>query len=350
MSPHRDFPQRLVVIMSMRIQRVRVTGLSLVYGLISLIMIFVNKVILSRKVIEPDALLIIQCLVGAVTVFCCSFASNYSLRITVPDFMVCLTVNISFVAAMLANSYTLKYLSIHMVTLLKCLAVVVTALAEYIIFKQYLKPIIWFSLFLIVIGSAIGLATDIEYSLIGYFWMLLAIVFATWYVVMSKTLVSHRDVPFFTAVFWNNFTGMWILFGYNFIMAKGGLGKLIDNVFGVFYDEQKALSPMFVVFSGILGLLLNVSTFSLLGETSATSYVVVGASKKILQAIISFIWFSTKPTVLNVISVMIGLSGATLYAYIKWIDSTHKLTSEDNELLMSKQFGRVQESQRSDDI
>jgi GDP-mannose transporter len=73
-----------------------------------------------------------------------------------------------------------------------------------------------------------------------------------------------------------------------------------------------------VIFSGILGLALSLSTFSLLGRTSATSYVVVGVAKKIGQAILSFIFFRKSVSLRNALSVLIGLAGATLYAFVKW--------------------------------
>jgi hypothetical protein len=78
------------------------------------------------------------------------------------------------------------------------------------------------------------------------------------------------------------------------------------------------LSVPLVLFSAVLGLALSVSTFSLLGKTSATSYVVVGVAKKLGQALLSFIFFRKSVNIRNGISVMIGLVGASMYAFVKW--------------------------------
>ncbi|OHT04124.1 GDP-mannose transporter GONST1-like protein [Tritrichomonas foetus] len=302
----------------------------------SLLMVFVNKLILRagkvNKVISPEDLLITQCGISAFLIAFLSFVHNFPLKISFSDFAVCSIVNIAFIGTMLANSYTLSYLSIHMVTLLKCLSVVVTAFGDRIFLGHHLSIQTWCSLFLIVIGSGFGLATDLEFSLIGYFWMFLSICFAACYVLLTKVLISHRDLHFFTAAFWNNLLSTFFLGLYIFIRnpSRGCINALFSS-FLIKNESSLYLSKGFIIFSGILGLALNIVTFSLLGETSATSYVVVGAGKKIFQAILSFVIFNTETSLTNILSVMIGLSGATLYAYIKFNENKNKEQKKRNE-------------------
>ena len=293
----------------------RVAILSIIYGILSVLMIFVNKLIVSGdNSVSPEALLIVQCIVSAMFIFLGSIIPRHTLRISWNDFCLCLVVNVAFVTTMLANSATLKHLSIHMVTLLKCCAVVVTALGERIVFEKEISRSTWVALIMIVIGSAIGYVSDLEFSLVGYLWMALAIVGSACYVILSKMLVSKASIPFFTAVFWNCFTSAIMLILYSII--RGSIGGVI----AVFTRETDSVahSPWFVIFSGVLGLALNISTFSLLGHASATSYVVVGAGKKIIQVIVSYLFFSREIVPANVAGVCIGLAGATYYGYIKW--------------------------------
>lgn len=315
-----------------------VTTLSVVYGLLSLLMIFVNKLILNAGkttlAVNPENLLIIQCAVSAILTYLLSFILDFPISVSFRDFEVSLLLNLAFIGVMLANSYSLRYLSIHMVTLLKCLSVVVTAIGDRIFLKHHFPSLVWFSLILIVFGSCLGLVTDIEFSAVGYFWMFLSIIFASIYVLLTKVLVSHRNLHFFTAVFWNNFLSTILLsISSCIIMRYLFPNKKRANPLEMFYlnSENIWLSPSFIIFSGVLGLLLNFSTFSLLGATSATSYVVVGASKKILQAILSYIIFQSKSNLTNAISVCIGLSGSTLYAYAKWNENKIKIKSLQND-------------------
>lgn len=298
-------------------------------------MVFVNKLILrdGKQLfnVTPENLLIIQCSVSAMLTIVLSFLMNFPLSISLQNFEVCLIENVAFIGVMLANSYSLRYLSIHMVTLLKCLSVVVTAVGDKIFLKHHFSSIIWASLILIVIGSSLGLITDIEFSMVGYFWMFLSIVFASIYVLLTKLLISHRKLHFMTAVFWNNLISTILLLFFSAVVNNYIFKKPYSSPLSLLTLDSKSkwLSPFFIIFSGILGLLLNLATFSLLGETSATSYVVVGASKKILQAILSFIIFNAKTTVINAFSICIGLSGSTLYAYAKWKENRTKHFEEE---------------------
>ena len=316
----------------------KVAILSLIYGLLSLIMIFVNKLILraakEKNSLYPENLLAIQCLISSFLIFLLSPILRFPLKIQFSDFTVCLIVNIAFIAVMLSNSYTLSYISIHMVTLLKCLSVVITAIGDRIFLHHVLSNMTWFSLFLIVIGSGLGLITDIEFSLTGYIWMFLSICFAACYVILTKVLISKRDLHFFTAAFWNNLLSTVFLSIYIFSSQKQGM----KSIFSPLHQDGDSifLSKYFIIFSGVLGLMLNISTFSLLGETSATSYVVVGAGKKIFQALLSFLFFNSSTSFTNILSVIIGLSGSTLYAYIKWKENNNMYIKriEDIESLL----------------
>jgi drug/metabolite transporter (DMT)-like permease len=336
--------------MAAALSQYRVVLLSVTYGLLSILMVFVNKLILragsDSGLVTPDSLLILQCASSAIIlVFICLFMGQ-PMKLALADLGVCVIVNLAFVATMLANSYSLRYLSIQMVTLLKCCSVVVTALGDLLFYKQHFGPLIWISLMLIVVGSAVGLVTDIEFSPVGYFWMALSIVFASSYVLTTKLLVSYRNVPFFTTVLWNNLLGTVFVLIYS-VLASGMHPLHVFKVLShIVFEETGSVYTRgwFVLFSGIVGLLLNISTFSLLGETSATSYVVVGAGKKILQALLSHLVFGAPTGLLNLGSVMVGLTGATVYAYAKWAEKAAKQRSDGLPLspkaeLIDKEMG-----------
>jgi drug/metabolite transporter (DMT)-like permease len=264
--------------------------------------------------------------------------TRYSLAISWSDLAVCAFVNLAFVVAMLANSYTLRYLSIHMVTLLKCCSVVVTAIGDHFCCGHRISGSYWVSLLLIVLGAMVGLATELEFSLLGCFWMVLSVLFSSGYVLLSKLLVSHRNIPFFTMVFWNNFLGTIVLTLYIFGSSQLKHKQFFQTVFSVFVARTSSffVSPYFVLFSGAIGLLLNISTFSLLGETSATSYVVVQTFKKIVQVTLSYLLVDATPTWTNVLSVATGIAGATIYAYLKWKDQNVARLASDATLLLKR--------------
>jgi uncharacterized membrane protein len=211
-----------------------------------------------------------------------------------------------------------------MVTLLKNVAIVFTACGDWFLLDHSLSLSCWISIILIVIGSSCAVITDVEFSLIGYVWMTLSCGFASAYILLSKRLLSGRNLHFFTLMFWNNLLSAIFLSGWAVIQDRAIVadwilqGKLPFQV-----------SKQLIVFSGFLGLALNLSTYSLLGSTSATSYVVVGVAKKVIQAGLSFVFFRKSATLRNALAVLIGLVGAALYAYVKWKEQ--KLVEEENK-------------------
>jgi hypothetical protein len=150
-------------------------------------------------------------------------------------------------------------------------------------------------------------------------------------------LISHRDIPFFTVVFWNNLLGTFVMTLYIAGTSQVKHRGFFESVFGVFLHGTRSffLTPGFILFSGALGLMLNISTFSLLGEASATSYVVVGASKKIVQAFLSYLVFNAEATWGNMLSVATGLCGATCYTYLKWKEQKTTPVLEDGRVLLN---------------
>lgn len=323
---------------------VKIAIYSIVYGILSISMVIINKLIVSsdRKNpnITPENLVIVQCAVSALCILVIALFTGAPIKISFNNFLLCILINLAFVMVTLSNSYTLKYLSIHMVTLLKCTSLFVTAIGDKFILHQNINLMSWVSLFLIVIGSSCGVATDLEFNLIGYIWMAISIIAATVYVILTKIFISHLNLHYFTASFWNNAISTVILC----------IGSIVrnyknPNILAVFtgLKTTKYHSNYFIIFSGVIGLMLNLSTYSLLGETSATSYVVVGVSKKIIQAIISYLFFDKLTSVWNIISVMIGLSGSCMYATVKFYDQKQSrrksvlgtpLEPDDEELLV----------------
>jgi drug/metabolite transporter (DMT)-like permease len=291
--------------------------LSVLYGVLSVSMVFTNKVILSGSASSnfmTQVILISQCAIATVSVFLCSlFSSEFTLRVSFDDFLLICVVNLSFIGTILANSNTLRYLSIHMVTLLKNTAIVVTAFGDWLFLHHSLSTLCWVAIGLTAIGSSCGVMTDVQFSLIGYAWMALSCGFASGYILLSKRLLSGRNLHFWTLMFWNNLLSAVLLVGFAMVGDRSLVRDWLTR--GRLPFE---ISKRLIWFSGFLGLALNLATYSLLGSTSATSYSVVGVAKKVIQAGLSFVLFKKSATLRNAVSVAIGLMGATLYAYVKW--------------------------------
>jgi drug/metabolite transporter (DMT)-like permease len=305
--------------------------LSIVYSVLSIAMVFTNKLILGSTAADGGLatliVLISQCSFAAFALFILSFfISHLSLRVGLPDLAGIVFGNLFFIGTILANSNTLRYLSIHMVTLLKNTAIVFTAAGDRFWLHHSLSGKCWFAIGLILVGASCGVVTDLQFSLIGYVWMAVSGLCASGYVLLSKRILAKRNIHFFTILFWNNFLSTVFLAVWT-VSRNAGLRSILTG------EEELPfrLSLPLVLFSAVLGLALSVSTFSLLGKTSATSYVVVGVAKKLGQVLLSFVFFSKSVNLRNGVSVMIGLVGASLYAYVKWQEGRTEAKKADHQ-------------------
>lgn len=309
-------------------QNFKIGILSVIYGIFSVGMVLINKHIYhlasqSCSIISPSLLLTIQCFESSFILYILHFIPRLGidLKISKSDFKTCLIMNLWFMITMLSNNYTLKYLSVHMVTLLKCCSVVVTALGESLFLKIKISILSWISLIIIVLGSSFGLLTDIEFSLPGYIWMSISICSASLYIIITKKFLLNSEINHLTAAFWNNLLS--VIF-------------LSITSYKQFFSNQNIQCSLKVIIlsllSGIISLFLVFSTYSLLGHTSATSYSVVGAAKKVVQALFSFFLWPQSTTLKNIISVMVGISGSILYTYSK-VKETKTEPNDDLPLL-----------------
>lgn len=298
----------------------KVVFLSLTYGCLSVLMVFLNKsIFVQTPSYSPYDLLIIQCFISSAIQLPICFATNSPILMPMRTLFKTFLVNLVFIVAMISNTFSLKHLTVQMVTLLKCLSVVFTAIGDVLFYKQKISLQVWFSIALIIIGSCCGVATDFLFSLLGYFWMLISILSGSSYLLVTKNLVDESHIQFFTLAFWNNLIGMITVFIFQILR-----GNKIEIIF----------SPL-ILGSGFVGLALNISTFSLLGSTSATSYAIVGATKKIVQAVISLFLYPQTVSLGNTSSIIVGMSGATLYSYFKYQEKEKTMKSDETILILT---------------
>ncbi|OHT00488.1 hypothetical protein TRFO_32803 [Tritrichomonas foetus] len=337
-----------------------VASLSIIYGSLSILLVFFNRYLLGAKNMPVNQIITVQCFISAVCLGFLRIFIKFPITLPFNDFVVCLGLNFSFVIMLIGNSFALKFLSIHMVTLLKCCNVVVTAILERIIMKNMMSVMMWISLLLIVVGSVFGIKSDLvlnqepgSFNLFssagkGYVWMFVSIVAMSIYAILSKYLITKRNVHFFTASFWNNTMCVILLPCFIQLACFCSSNYCHSNYFRLWKTDDMSLTTILVV-SGLISLLLNISIYSLLGLTTATSYIVVSAAKKFVQAFISLWIFQTSPS--NFISVIIGLCGATLYAFLKWKEIERiriEKENEDNECLLSSDSSERSQNSHQD--
>ncbi|KAK6164029.1 hypothetical protein DH2020_000893 [Rehmannia glutinosa] len=159
---------------SRRILTVRNPALlsGLAYCFSSCSMILVNKYVLSSYDFNAGiSLMLYQNFVSVVIVSILSFLGIITTEpLTWRLIKVWLPVNFIFVGMLVTSMFSLKYINVAMVTVLKNVTNVMTAVGEMYLFNKHHDNRVWAALFLMIISAISGGITDLSFHAIGYTW------------------------------------------------------------------------------------------------------------------------------------------------------------------------------------
>ncbi|XLR15944.1 hypothetical protein S83_043882 [Arachis hypogaea] len=84
-----------------------------------------------------------------------------------------LPVNVMFVGMLVTSMFSLKYINVAMVTILKNVTIVMTVLGETYLFKKHHDSRVWTALSLMILSAITGGITDLSFHATGYAWQIL---------------------------------------------------------------------------------------------------------------------------------------------------------------------------------
>eukprot|EP01112_Ceratiomyxa_fruticulosa_P016503 TRINITY_DN4998_c0_g1_i1.p1 TRINITY_DN4998_c0_g1~~TRINITY_DN4998_c0_g1_i1.p1 ORF type:complete len:337 (+),score=54.27 TRINITY_DN4998_c0_g1_i1:140-1150(+) len=231
-----------------------------------------------------------------------------------------LPVNILFASMILSGSYTLKFLSVPMVTVFKNLTTVIITLGDNFLFGQPLSAGILSSIFLMFLGSFVASINDLEFTMVGYFWMAINCLLSAAYVLYMRHAMKGTKLSEFGMVYYNNSLSLpfllpLLLYTENSIITDMKEYPYLYN-FGFI-----ALA----LFSGLNSFGISLTSLWTVKTTSPTTYSIVGALNKIPLAILGILIFHTKLKIMGYISVFIGFWGGVFYFWVKKLGQKKKL-------------------------
>ncbi|KVH94692.1 hypothetical protein Ccrd_003242 [Cynara cardunculus var. scolymus] len=147
----------------------------LAYCLSSCSMILVNKYVLSSYDFNAGiSLMLYQNFVSVVIVSSLSLLGVISTEpLTWRLIKVWLPVNFIFVGMLITSMFSLRYINVAMVTVLKNVTNVITAVGEMYLFNKHHDNRVWAALFLMIISAISGGITDLAFHAVGYTWQII---------------------------------------------------------------------------------------------------------------------------------------------------------------------------------
>ncbi|XP_074335893.1 GDP-mannose transporter GONST1-like isoform X2 [Apium graveolens] len=149
------------------------SGLS--YCLSSCSMILVNKYVLSSY--DFNAGISLMLYQNFISVFIVSMLSTLGVisteALTRKLIKAWLPVNVIFVGMLITSMFSLRYINVAMVTVLKNVTNVITAVGEMYLVSKHHDNRVWVALFLMIISAISGGFTDLSFHAVGYTWQLI---------------------------------------------------------------------------------------------------------------------------------------------------------------------------------
>eukprot|EP00250_Pteridium_aquilinum_P019231 c24358_g1_i1 orf=813-1910(-) len=289
------------------------------YCLCSCSMVLLNKVVLSGYNLDAGiSFMFYQNVVSVVIVYAlrtCGFITTEPLTWQLVS--IWFPVNLIFVGMLLSSILSLKYMNIGMLTIMKNLANLITAVGDMYLFRKRHNKQVWISLLLMVVSAVCGGLTDLSFNSIGYAWQILNCLLTAAY---TLTLRKVMDVA-------RKATQSGNLNEYSMVLLNNLLSLPLGLVLIFLFNEVQYISnspvvrsPMFWVvstLSGFVGLAISFTSMWFLQQTSPTTYSLVGSLNKIPISVAGILLFKVPVSVPNLFSIFFGLSAGVMFAKAK---------------------------------
>ncbi|KAM1855886.1 hypothetical protein EV1_006151 [Malus domestica] len=286
------------------------------YCISSCSMILLNKVVLSGYNFNAGvSLMFYQNLISTIIVVLLGLSGvvtveklNWKLvRVWIP-------VNVIFIGMLVSGMYSLKYVNIAMVTILKNVTNILTALGELYLFWKHQNQKVWTAMFMMIISSISSGITDISFGAVGYAWQLSNCVLTASY---SLSIMDEAK----------KYTRSGSLNEVSMVLLNNLLSLPFAAFLIVLFDEWEYIMnvdviklPMFWVVataSGLLGLAISFTSMWFSHQTGPTTYRLVGSLNKIPISRAGLVLFRVPLSLLNLFSILFGLFAGIFFARAK---------------------------------
>ncbi|KAL9377746.1 hypothetical protein Peur_029081 [Populus x canadensis] len=291
----------------------------LAYCISSCSMILVNKYVLSSYDFNAGiSLMLYQNFISVIIVTTLSFLGVISTEpLTWRLIKVWLPVNFIFVGMLVTSMFSLKYINVAMVTILKNVTNVITAVGEMYLFQKDHDSRVWAALFLMIISAISGGITDLSFHAVGYAWQIINCFLTASY---SLTLRRVMDTA-------KHVTKSGNLNEFSMVMLNNTLSLPLGLILIFVFNEVDYLSrtpllrlPTFwfvATLSGFLGLAISFTSMWFLHQTGATTYSLVGSLNKIPLSVAGILLFHVPTSLQNSASILFGLLAGVFFARAK---------------------------------
>jgi drug/metabolite transporter (DMT)-like permease len=271
------------------------------------------KIILGTE-ISPEQLVLFRATITALMAgLVLLFTNRKAFRVTMKELPVLIFYGIFGIALMQwSYSNAVSLLPISVALLIEYTAIVIVPLVSLLLFKEKVRPRLWFGIAAVLVGLAIvSNLWNSSLNPIGVAWAFMAAVCLSIYFLIGEHTQRKRDAMstlFYTfavaSVFWAimNFINPAKMIDINLVFNLGG------NLSGISMPVWAGL-----LWIGIMGSFIPMLLdYIALGNLSATAVGVIATAETVFATIFAWAWLNESMTTLEVIGGLIVVAGIIL--------------------------------------
>ncbi|CAF2792777.1 unnamed protein product [Rotaria sp. Silwood2] len=314
------------------------------YWCVSISMVFLNKYLLSSKDVKLDAPLFITWYQCVVTVGICAILGNLNKHVaafsTFPSFKIDLKIardvlplSLMFVAMIIFNNLTLKYLTVSFYMVGRSLTTVANVVFTYVMLGDRTSYRAVGCCCLIIAGFFLGI--DQENSLVfGAFCGVASSIFVALNAIYTTRCLPCVDKNVWRLCLYNNFNACIL-----FLPLMAIFGEL-----PIVFSYPKLFNTSFVfamTVAGVLGFSMGYVTGYQIKMTSPLTHNVSGTAKSYVQTLLAVVVYSETKTLLWWLSNLFVLGGSGLFAHVRATEmkrnhNSNKTTDDNTNVSLPK--------------
>eukprot|EP00924_Labyrinthula_sp_SR-Ha-C_P000601 snap_masked-scaffold_27-processed-gene-4.46-mRNA-1 protein AED:0.11 eAED:0.11 QI:0/0/0/1/1/1/2/0/381 len=141
-----------------------------------------------------------------------------------------------FVLMLLTGTFSIKYLSVPMITVFKNANNIVITFTDFLIYRNSISNGVLYSLALMLLAAVLASLQDMEFSLKGYIWTMVNCLCTALFVLYMPKAISKTKLSSFGKVYYNNVLSVPLLLLVDFFFF-GDCAQLFDLSFNLGPEE-----------------------------------------------------------------------------------------------------------------
>jgi len=295
------------------------------YWMVSISMVYLNKMLLSNKEASIPAPLFVTWFQCVLTCVICivlgrmgeetrssgknSFLNEFPVvKYSVPVGMSVLPLSLVFVAMITFNNLCLQYVEVSFYNVARSLSIVFNVVFTYFLLAKTTSSIVCGTLVVVIVGFIVGIDGEVNFSPLGTISGVMSSVFVSLNSIYTSKVLPKVDNDKSMLLYYNNLNASYLFLPLIALFESEVL----------YQNASRLLSPFFwfsMCITGCMGFAIGLVTVMQVKATSPLTHNISGTAKAAVQSLLAFYIWGNQATAKGVAGILLVIFGSGLYAW-----------------------------------